>query len=179
MSAKPFFTPFQQHPIVPRAPAARVHRVEDDDEVPLAPTPVPDPAAAPPPEVPQDNAQGEPAMPRGHYDRSKAKKRGSADSTPTPATPSVDDLKAARKKGRKKAKKAKVAKKRSATPTQRLMHGGGSMPIRLGALAPVSGPRFGVFDDGSVQIETEECRGKLNAGDASDLVAFIERLKAK
>lgn len=41
----------------------------------------------------------------------------------------------------------------------------------------IDGPRFGVFDDGSVQISTASCSGSLTADDATALVDFIQRLK--
>lgn len=46
-------------------------------------------------------------------------------------------------------------------------------PRRLKGKPVTIGARFGVFDDGSVQINTATCSGTLSSEDAAALVAFI------
>lgn len=118
-----------------------VHRLEDDEE--------------------DDD------MPKGHYDRSKAKPRANA--APTEPTGDQPELEKPARKPRKAKKKApKVRKTRAVRATRK------AAPVIAAA-----GPRFGVFEDGSVQIATAECTGRMSGEDAAALVAFIGRLKGK
>lgn len=38
--------------------------------------------------------------------------------------------------------------------------------------------RFGVFDDGSIELRLANCKGRMSQSEASQLLAFIERLRA-
>lgn len=41
----------------------------------------------------------------------------------------------------------------------------------------VPGPRFGVFEDGSVEVRLPDCRGTISGDDAAALHAFITKLR--
>lgn len=70
----------------------------------------------------------------------------------------------------KPARKTRAAKRRSgaspAKPTAR-------------ATARTKGPRFGVWEDGRVEISTETCQGFLEPSAARELMEFMGRLGVK
>lgn len=69
-----------------------------------------------------------------------------------------------KKRGRPaKAKPEKPARK----PRQKLV------------MEHVAGPRFGVFDDGSVTLALPGCKGQMVPEEARDLVAFLAKLGVK
>lgn len=134
-------------------PPARVHRIakpeEDQDLEPPAP---PRPASFPfTPGGVAPNKEGD-TMPRGVYER---KKKGAGEGAPGEQPGDVSKSRTRKRRARRGAARVKPARAPRAS----------------------SGARFGVFDDGSVQIATAECSGRLGAEDASALVAFITRLK--
>lgn len=45
--------------------------------------------------------------------------------------------------------------------------------------ASATGPRFGVFEDGSVEIRLASCAGIIAPDDARELVAFMGRIGVK
>lgn len=97
-------------------------------------------------------------MPRGVYDRK----------------PKTDQPKEATAPARPEKRKAAPAGKRvkkAATPRK--------APRR--AAKPVvplaAGPRFGVFEDGSVEVRLPDCRGTISGDDAAALHAFITKLR--
>lgn len=44
---------------------------------------------------------------------------------------------------------------------------------------PATGPRFGVFDDGAVELRLPKCSGSLEATEARELVEFLGKLGVK
>lgn len=38
--------------------------------------------------------------------------------------------------------------------------------------------RFGVFDDGSIELRLANCKGRMTQPEASQLLAFIEKLRS-
>lgn len=51
--------------------------------------------------------------------------------------------------------------------------------VRVASRREVAAPSFAVWDDGSVQIESQHCKGKLSPEEASQLVAFVARLRGE
>lgn len=47
------------------------------------------------------------------------------------------------------------------------------------ASAPASGPKFGVFDDGSVTLALPGCKGHLIPQEAREFVAFLAKIGVK
>jgi hypothetical protein len=112
----------------------------------------------------------EDAMPKGQYDRSKAKKRGEG----AVATPAIA-ASAAEQPERKPHKPAKAAKKKrkvaKAKPRRAAHH--------VGATAVDQVAAFGFFEDGSLLIDAPDCKGKLSAAIAGRLSMFLSRLKGE
>jgi hypothetical protein len=102
----------------------------------------------------QKTANKEATMPKGCYPR-KPRITAQAGATPE-ATP-------------KDAKERKPRKTRAASPATSKR-----APARREASAT---PDFAVWDDGSVQIDTDECKGRLLPDQAVKLVEFVQRLK--
>lgn len=149
-------------------PAARVHRIaapgEDEDVPPHSTSVYREGVVAPSdsPHVPNEPAGEGETMPRGHYDRSKAKKRAKrgecgADAAPGAAAPA--------------AGKKKVGRKRKARA--------GAAPVNAARTPRQGDARFAVYTDGSVLVDAPECKGTLSGEAAALLVEFIGRLKAK
>ena len=97
----------------------------------------------------------EPDMPRGVYER-KPK------TAPADSAPEAPEKKPRRKKAAKPARTARKAPRRAA---------------RL-VMQHVPGPRFGVFEDGSVEVRLPDCRGTISGDDAAALHAFITKLRS-
>jgi hypothetical protein len=110
----------------------------------------------------------EDAMPKGQYDRSKAKPRKAREAAP--AAPGEPEAAKPEKVARKPRAKKAVAKKRRAAPARR------AVPQRR---ASPSEAVFGVFEDGSVVINSPDCKGKLDHALADRLVKFIGKLQRK
>jgi hypothetical protein len=99
---------------------------------------------------PFSNPPKEDDMPKGVYPRKKRKARASADAPASTTTTSA-------------AEKPKRARGAAAE----------ALPRRHRGEA-----RFGVFEDGTVHVATEHCKGTLSADDALDLLHFVEKLAA-
>lgn len=99
----------------------------------------------------QSNNQGANDVPKGIYKRQpKADGEGGAKGADTTDKPKT-----------RNAKVRKVVKAARRAPAAR------------------SSPRFGKFDDGSVQITTPECKGRLAAAEVDALVSFLGAGKLK
>ena len=125
----------------------RVHRIGDDEE---------EGAGVQPPQPVEE------AMPKGVYDRSKAKPRKKKAAGAAPAEPGHAHEIVVRKPRAARKAKAKSKPRRVAAPRR---------PSRAADAA------FGVFEDGSVVIDTPTCKGKLTAEQTTRLVAFVQRLR--
>lgn len=152
--------PARSHRLSDRPPA-RVHRIaapEEDQDLRPSDAAPPRPAAFPyvEREVPSNPPMEGEAMPRGVYDRSKAKKRAKKNAG-----------------GEGGAQPDKPRKTHKARPE--------ASPMKRAARAARTGgnARFAVYSDGTVLVEAPGCRGELSAEDAALLVEFIGRLKAK
>lgn len=100
----------------------------------------------------------EEAMPRGVYDRTKKA------SKPAEPNPDAEAKPAKKKPGRKaKAKPEKAARK----PRAKLV------------TEHVAGPRFGVFDDGSVTLNLPECKGQIAPVEAREFLGFLAKIGVK
>ena len=44
---------------------------------------------------------------------------------------------------------------------------------------PAGGPRFGIFEDGSIELRVPGCTGRIRPADARDLVTFMARIGVK
>lgn len=92
-------------------------------------------------------------MPRGVYER-KPKE--------TPTQPQQPESTRRRKKKPAPAKKPRKASRRARPKL---------------VMTRVPGPRFGVFEDGSVEVRLPDCRGTISGDDAAALHAFITKLR--
>jgi hypothetical protein len=96
------------------------------------------------PQPPAPNEEQEDEMPKGQYDRSKAKPRKPREAKAEGEGP--------KKRTGRKARAAKVPRASSKA-------------------------RFGVFSDGSVQIDAPGCKGNLSGADVRLLVEFVKKLE--
>lgn len=136
-----------------RVEPMKMHLADDDEKERRTPEPIEQPILAP--DVTGNlirTGKGN-DMPKGHYDRTKSNRA---------------------KKDDKPAEPAKGTTPAATTPSPRKARRGG----RNAAPAPSVVRRFGVFDDGSVEVELPGCKGSMSGEEASELVAFIQRLRA-
>lgn len=100
-------------------------------------------------------------MPKGHYDRSKAKARAKKADAGAPDEQATETgAKAAKQRGRRKA--AAVKPKRA-----------------VQAKAALGSRRFGRWDDGSIDINLPCCSGHLSAEEGKELQAFLAGVRGK
>lgn len=93
-------------------------------------------------------------MPRGVYDRKKAAAK------PAEAEPKAE---APKKRGRPaKAKPAEMFN-----------------PAFVIADERPTGPRFGVFDDGSVTLKLPDCKGQIAPQEAREFLSFLAKIGVK
>jgi hypothetical protein len=111
-----------------------------------------------------DLKTAEASMPKGHYDRSKAKPRKKRTARPNEAAPGEGAAQAQQGERRARGKRGKGRKPRQARAPRR---------------DSSSVARFGVFNDGSVHVDAPECKGVLTGKDVDLLVAFVGKLRAK
>lgn len=109
----------------------------------------------------------EDSMPRGVYDRSESakairsvgreikKKIANSDLASPPKASPGTTKKRGRKPGVKYAKKAKLV------------------------MEHVSGPKFGVFDDGSVTLNLPGCKGTIVPQEAREFLSFLAKIGVK
>lgn len=103
-------------------------------------------------------------MPRGVYDRKKSKG--------TTAMNAAADLKSLPNSHTEVAAK-ETGKKRRGRKAKKVSAG-----IRAVAQAPNGKARFGIFDDGSVQIDLPGCKGTMTREEAGVLLGFIQHVNA-
>lgn len=72
-----------------------------------------------------------------------------------------------------------MPRKSSAEPTADAPKKRGRKPGQKSAPRPANGPRFGVFDDGSVTLELPGCKGHLVPQEAREFVAFLAKIGVK
>jgi hypothetical protein len=98
----------------------------------------------------------EDTMPKGHYDRSKAKPRAKKADAGAPGEQGTEtSSKPTKKRGRRKVAAVKPAPARQAKPNA------------LGSR------RFGRWDDGSIDINLPCCSGHLSKEEGEELQAFL------
>jgi hypothetical protein len=102
-------------------------------------------------------AKGGETMPRGVYDRTKAKKRTAGDAAAAPPTDKPV------RKPRKAAAKKRARAANAVPATQRR--------------AQDAGERFAVWSDGSVEIDAPGCKGHLSAESVATLYAYVTKLR--
>lgn len=76
---------------------------------------------------------------------------------------------------REKPRKARTAE--ASTPTAAEAVPRKRNYTRRAAAQPAEGPRFGVFDDGSLVLSTAKCKGSLTPSEVRDLAKFINGLQ--
>jgi hypothetical protein len=155
-------------PIAPSPPATlerRIHRMEHDrvgeplrvQRSGVALAGQADPLASTKDQEEEDD------MPKGQYDRSKAKPRTTKGEKTEAAGGEGATAAVAERRPRKSAKKRGGASKKPRA---------GRAPRSNGSAA-----RFGVFSDGSVQIDAPGCKGNLGGDDVRLLVDFVKKLE--
>jgi hypothetical protein len=156
-------------PIAPSPPATlerRIHRMEHDrvgEPLRVQRSGVTLAGQADPLASTEDHEEND--MPKGQYDRTKAKPRAkkgekteAAGGEGAGATAAV-----AERRPRKNAKKRGKANKKPRAARAPRSNG--------------SAARFGVFSDGSVQIDAPGCKGNLGGDDVRLLVDFVKKLE--
>jgi hypothetical protein len=128
--------------------------------------------AADPSEVkPPTPLPKEPTMPKGQYDRSKAKPRAAKKKTasePTPAAaPAGEQLEAPTSRKKRGPNKKRMAREVSTAPK----------PQRRRASSSSIARTFAVWNDGSVEINADGCKGHLSGQDVDLLVAYVQMLR--
>jgi hypothetical protein len=120
------------------------------------------------PQPPAPTEEQEDEMPKGQYDRSKAKPRKTREAKPegeggqgAASSPAVDERRSRKRKGAGPKKRAGKKARAARAPQSH------------------SKARFGVFSDGSVQVDAPECKGVLSGEDVATLIQFATRLRAK
>lgn len=113
--------------------------------------------------APTDNEAKENDMPRGIYPR-----KPKAEVPPGTDAPNLE----------KRARKKRASKKAAKKPNGRSLRAmAGEISRRQHGTGGAA--RFGVFSDGSVQVDAASCKGILKPDEAKTLVAFIQRLGVK
>jgi hypothetical protein len=112
----------------------------------------------------------EPTVPKGQYDRSKAKPRAAKKTAPepTPAAASAGEQLEAptprKKRGPNKKRKTRAVSS-------------GPKPQRRRASSSSIARTFAVWNDGSVEINADGCKGHLSGQDVDLLVAYVQMLR--
>lgn len=76
-------------------------------------------------------------------------------------------------------RKASTEPKPDADPTPKKRGRRPGVKYAKKAAPPTSGPRFGVFDDGSVTLNLAGCKGQLVPQEAREFVSFLAKIGVK
>lgn len=72
-----------------------------------------------------------------------------------------------------------MPRKASTEPTAEGPKKRGRKPGQKAAPRPANGPRFGVFDDGSVTLNLAGCKGQLVPQEAREFLSFLAKIGVK